>query len=229
MDRSTQKSRYGLVASYYDFLGRIWTGGNIRKSKLWQLRFLKHGDRVLFAGVGTGEEVVQAAQIGVHVVIIDISNQMLCIARNKLIKAGIENVVIIHGDILDHYCPSAYDAVVANYLLDVFEPSTMQIVLIHLMRQVKQDGHFLVAGFAPASGSMVQKLLTKLHYGIPSLIFYLFLGNAMHKIYDYLPLLVQHGFMIHDRRYFFLFGKYIRSTYSICAVRRCFDDELIIP
>lgn len=215
----TQKSKYGRIACIYDFLGQVWTFGKIKQSKIWHAQFLKKGDRVLFAGCGTGEEALTAAKGGVHLVLIDHSEEMISLARNKFRSHGVENFEFIHGNIMDHEAEQAYDMVVANYIFDVFDPATMEEVLKHLTTQVKEDGLLSVSGFAPVKGWGVDRWIVEFFHGIPILIFSLFLGNALHKIYDYEPLLDRLGFNVTARQNFYLLKNKFPVTHSILALK----------
>lgn len=214
---STGASHYGLVSGIYDILGRFWTRGNIRKSKLWQIQFMKPGDYVLFAGSGTSEEVVYASKSGVNAVIIDLSEKMLSIARSKLAAEGIHDVVFIRGDICDHFSTSQYDVIVANYFLDVFDPSTMKEVLHHLKALLKFEGCLLIAGFTPVKGSKFNRWLAEIHHGIPLFVFHLLAGNALHQIYDYKPSLEELGFEVESSLDFRLFSAFDFGVHAICA------------
>jgi ubiquinone/menaquinone biosynthesis C-methylase UbiE len=215
---ATKKSTYDTVAPVYDILGEIWTCGNIRKSKHWQLRFLKANDTVLFAGAGSGDEALHAALQGVHVVIIDISSKMLSRAKHKFLKAGVHNAQFIYGDVMDHDLPLHYDAVVANYFLDVFDPATMQAVIQHLKTLLKTNGAFLISGFAAVEGSVIKRITANFFHHVPLIIFHLIAGNALHRVYDYTEPLKELGFVVKEQQYFSIIKNYFPITHSLYAL-----------
>ena len=58
---------YGEVASFYEELADLYSRGRIAASKRSQLVHLAPGDRVLYVGVGRGEDALEAARKGVRV------------------------------------------------------------------------------------------------------------------------------------------------------------------
>ena len=55
---------YGLVSGFYDELAAFYSRGRIGATKQSQLQYLKPADRVLYPGVGRGEDAIQAARGG---------------------------------------------------------------------------------------------------------------------------------------------------------------------
>lgn len=214
---STNASRYGMVAGIYDKLGQFWTRGSIGKSKHWQLQFVKPGDRVLFAGSGTSEEASHAFKLGAKIVIIDLSERMLSLARARFEWQGIDEVQFICADILEHTPKTKYDVIVANYFLDVFNYSDMKKVLRHLAGLLSVNGCLLIAGFTPPKGSLFSRLIAEIHHGIPLLFFYVFAGNALHRIYDYKAHLEELNFYIEERADFPIFRGLPFGVHAICA------------
>ena len=214
---STNSSRYGMVSSIYDRLGDFWTRGKIRESKLWHLQFLSSEDRVLFVGSGTSEDAILASKIGAEVVVIEISDKMLSQTRNRLLAEGITEIELIKDDILNHSKLSDYDVIVANYFLDVFNFPTMQAIMLHFTRLLKRNGLLYIAGFKPPSGGILKRVLAEIHHGIPIFIFHLFLGNALHKIYDYRATLNSLNFTIEKRVDLPIFKKCDFGVHAICA------------
>ncbi|MCA9259928.1 MAG: hypothetical protein KDA61_12040, partial [Planctomycetales bacterium] len=68
---------YNLIAGVYEFGARIYSLGLIPQSKALQLPYLHSGDRVLYAGVGPGEDALAAAERGVRLTCLDRSAGML--------------------------------------------------------------------------------------------------------------------------------------------------------
>ena len=79
---------YDLVARVYDSLGMIYSGGQIHAAKNSQLDEMQAGDKVLYVGVGPGEDAVLAAQHGARVTCIDLSSQMLRQAETRMERHG---------------------------------------------------------------------------------------------------------------------------------------------
>jgi SAM-dependent methyltransferase len=81
---------------------------------------LRPGERVLDLGTGTGSAAIRAASVGSggEVTAVDISPQMLAIARERARAAGLSNVVFLDGRAEQIPAPAAaFDAVLASLSL----------------------------------------------------------------------------------------------------------------
>ena len=58
----SDRTNYSSVARLYDALGYLYSGGQISAAKAAQIRYISAGDRVLYAGVGGGEDALLAAR-----------------------------------------------------------------------------------------------------------------------------------------------------------------------
>jgi 2-polyprenyl-3-methyl-5-hydroxy-6-metoxy-1,4-benzoquinol methylase len=64
---------YDRLSSLYDALSHLYSGGKIRALKTAQRAQMRAGDKILYAGVGTGEEAASMARSNVEVTILDTS------------------------------------------------------------------------------------------------------------------------------------------------------------
>ena len=105
-------------------------------------RFLKESDRVLDYGCGTGTAACQFSTLVKEVQAIDISSNMIEIAREKAAVANIENVSFEQGDIFDSkYSNKTFDVILAfNMLHTVPNP---QDVILRVKELLKPDGLFI--------------------------------------------------------------------------------------
>jgi len=201
MTRPMRDLRYGRFAAVYDLFGTVWTGGRIRASKLSQIEEIKTGDRVLYAGSGTGEDALAAAQKGAHVVIVELAPQMLRRTRQRF-EDAMMTAEFICADAGQHFSPDGYDVVVANFFLNVFEPEAMERMARHLAGLVNRGGKMLIADFAPPSGGFLSRWGAQLHHGLPMLFFAATANQPLHHIYDYQTVLTTAGLRTQRVRYF---------------------------
>ena len=183
---------YGLVAFCYDELAELYSLGAIRRSKAHHLRKLSSGDRVLYAGVGRGADALAAARLGVQVTALDLSPRMLSRLRRKRDEEGLE-LAIEEGDVAKHVPDTPYDAVVANYFVNLFAPREAAAMLEHLHRLVRPGGRLWFADFAPASGGRLGRGLTSAYYMPLNRAAWLLGFCARHPIPDYPTLLATVG------------------------------------
>jgi ubiquinone/menaquinone biosynthesis C-methylase UbiE len=174
--------RYRGIAPFYDPLAWLYSGGQIGALKRAQTERLVPGWRVLYAGGGGGVELEAAVARGVNVTWLDRSPEMLAIARRR---PGASAARFVDEDILSHAPGSVYDAIVANFFLNVFSPEDVFRVLRHLSSLLVPGGVLIVGDFAPASKNPLGLLLQWAYYLVPLVFFWLATGNAFHGLYDY--------------------------------------------
>ena len=136
---------YSSVANLYDSLGHLYSGGQIAATKASQINHISTGDRVLYAGVGGGEDARLAAKAGAKVTVVDLSQAMLDRAIVGFERAGVrDDIEVICGDIMEHARHGYYDVVVANFFLNVFDTELMPQVMKHLALQLRDGGTFMI-------------------------------------------------------------------------------------
>jgi ubiquinone/menaquinone biosynthesis C-methylase UbiE len=117
-----------------------------------RLLALKRTDTVLDAGTGTGRILeLLASHIG-RGVGIDVSPEMLAIARERLTKAGAAHCQVRRGDV--YHLPfqaangsAGFDAVIFHQVLHFLDDP--QAALREAIRVMKPGGRILIADFAP--------------------------------------------------------------------------------
>ena len=196
---------YGSVAWCYDEIAAVYSLGRIRKAKLAHLVEVEPGDRVLYAGVGRGEEAVEAARRGARVTALDCAPAMLRRLERRLASEGLK-AELVEADLLR--CPPlrhGYDHVVAHFFLNVFSPERMREALSRLAGLVCAEGRLVIADFGPRSRSA--------YYRPVSIAAWLLALAALHPIYDYRLELETLGFRLSRQDAFGAFD-------SLSAVRR---------
>jgi demethylmenaquinone methyltransferase/2-methoxy-6-polyprenyl-1,4-benzoquinol methylase len=183
---STTNNHYGRTAWFYEQAAHLYSGGQILASKRWQLNYINEGDKVLYAGAGSGEDVILAAQKGAQVTVVELAPEMIKKLAKKLEKQGLtESVELICGDAFTHDRLDYYDIVAANYFLNVFSEPLMTKMLKHLSQLMLTNGKLMIADFAPLKGNLIQRALQKIYYLCAVSAFHLIANNPFHPIYHY--------------------------------------------
>lgn len=197
---------YGPVAGFYDWLAAFYSRGRIGATKREHLAAIKGGERVLYAGVGRGEEALLAARLGARVSGIDIAPEMLERLSVRLAQENLE-IELICGDVSIHDPVELYDVVVANYFLNLFDVARAREMLGHLAEFVGPDGALVLTDFALPQGGWVARAITEIYYRPVNWIAWALGLCALHPILDYARLLEPIGFRIEsERRLPVLFG-----------------------
>ena len=119
---------YGRVAWCYEKIAATWSLGAIARTKATQIGLLSAGDRVLYAGVGAGEDAVLAAERGAKLTCVDVSPLMLRRLARRLGQRGLE-AELVATDILAFDPDARYEVVVANFVLNLYREPTVERVL----------------------------------------------------------------------------------------------------
>jgi len=211
---------YDGVAGLYDELAELYSLGRIRRSKEAQLASIQKGDRVLYAGVGRGSDALLAARFGARVTAVDLSTRMLARFERRLAREGLE-AELIEGDVADHRPVTEYDAVVANYFLNLFDVPRARAMIRHLGGLVRRGGSLMLADFARASGGRVARALTSAYYRPVNGLAWSLGFCALHPILDYARLIEPLGFRIRsERRFPVLLG--VNPAYVSIVAERVF-------
>ncbi len=198
---------YGSIAAIYDGLAALYSLGRIAASKSFQVDAVETGDRILYAGVGRGEDALEAVRRGARVTAVDLSEVMLGRLANRLDQESLDGELVC-GDVAKHVPAETYDVVVANYFLNLFEVDRAQEMLERLAGHVRPGGSLWLTDFARPEGGFLARLICELHYRPANWIAWALGFCALHPILDYAPMIERAGLRIHaERRLPILFGR----------------------
>jgi ubiquinone/menaquinone biosynthesis C-methylase UbiE len=128
------------AAAYFDRLApgydAVWTNsrsGRLQREAVWRHLdpLIRRGDRVLDIGCGTGEDALHLARLGALVLALDVSPEMVRVARGKGVDARVLPIEGIHA------LAVAFDLVLSNFggLNCVRDLSTLRETLARLVRR----------------------------------------------------------------------------------------------
>jgi ubiquinone/menaquinone biosynthesis C-methylase UbiE len=197
---------YGSVAWCYEQIAASYSGGAIPAAKASQMSELARGDRVLYVGVGCGEDALLAARRGVELACLDVSDRMLARCEDRLRTEGLR--AELHCESLfDHDRRAAYDVVAANFVLNVFPQALMRTALAQIATFLRPGGRLLIADFAPADGAGLDPLLARAYYRPVNLAAWMLRLCSLHPLYDYAADLQGAGLGLVRRERFRVFGR----------------------
>jgi ubiquinone/menaquinone biosynthesis C-methylase UbiE len=129
----------------------IETAGKNLTNRLIELAGIKQGSKVLDIATGIGEPSITAAQLvgkNGHVLAIDISPQMLAVAKERSISLGLQDLVDFReGDAETTNLPSStFDAALCRFGL-MFLPNVVA-GLLNIHKSLVNDGRFAAAVWA---------------------------------------------------------------------------------
>ena len=195
---------YDQLVRVYDLLARCWSGGAILTARLWCAERVSAGERVLVVGPGTGIDAASMAKRGANLLLIDHSLRMLQKSANRCPSHTSETPQQIHGDFRTQKDLEIQDSVVVPFFLNVFSSEEALQVMHQLRTLIDQHGRILISDFSPPPKNWISRLAMEVWHAIPMSFFYLFTGNAWHRVHDIPQLAAQSGLEIIARKRFSL-------------------------
>ena len=108
---------------------------------------------LLDIGTGTGRILKLLGNSATTAVGVDISPNMLTVARSELHAAGLDNVMVRQADMYAlPFAAAAFDTVTVDQVL--FQAERPQEVLIEAARLLREDGQLLIVDFARPAGKL---------------------------------------------------------------------------
>ncbi len=152
--RDEARSSYDKMSGSYDWLA----GFSEKKYKEMGLQTLdcQVEEWVLEVGCGTGQCLValgEAVGRNGRVFGVDLSPGMLDVARSRLLKAGLEDLVdLTLGDATEmSYSDNSFDALFSSFTLELFDTPEIPVVLTECHRVLKPGGKLCIVSMAKKS------------------------------------------------------------------------------
>jgi len=130
---------FDQIASRYDALWTKSPAGRLQREAVWRHvdPLIRRGDRVLDIGCGTGEDALHLAGLGAQVLALDVSPEMVRVARGKGVNARVLPIEGIHA------LAVAFDLVLSNF--GGFNcVGDLSAIGLTLARLVRPEGHLAV-------------------------------------------------------------------------------------
>ncbi len=146
----------------YDLGIRLLTLGHVDRAYDRLVNHIGDGQQVLDIGCGTGALTVRAGRQGATVKGIDISAQMLEIARRRVFEAGLEETVeLVETGVaeLDDEAAEHYDVVTSGLCFSELSDEELAYTLSQVTRVLRPGGLLLVADEIRPSGPLRRAVL----------------------------------------------------------------------
>ena len=182
------RSLFDSIAYRYDFLNHTLSSG---LDILWRRRAVRllqqvHPRRILDVATGTADLAIEAAWLNPERVIgVDISTKMLEIARVKIMKKNLEDIITLESGEAEHlrFEPGLFDVVMTAFGARNFE--NLELGLHEFHRVLRIGGTVMILEFSKPSRSPVKQF-----YQFYSQYLLPLLGGLISRnrsAYEYLP------------------------------------------
>jgi len=196
---------YDRAAFIYESLAHVYSLGGIRKSKLHGVAQMEPGEKVIFLGIGSGEEAILAAKKGADVTCVDISQGMLDTVQRKLTAESLTaNLICQDALTLEEF--GEYDVCAANYFLNVFLEDDMEKFLQHSAKLVRPGGKFLIADVAIPQGNWLNRTFNYCYLKWAMILSWSVGLVPLHENYDYVAYFPEAGLEFQSAKKYRLLG-----------------------
>lgn len=205
---------FDSIAWIYDGLAGLVFGRSIRDAQSHFLQEIRDARRILILGGGTGWLLAHLLKINPHCEVwyIEASGKMLASTKRKITSMSDESVHLIHGTEKSIPDDIKYDAVIANFFLDMFSPFDLQIVIDKLIGSVTPGGKLLISDFR-VNRIVWQRFLLWCMYRF----FRAFCGIQARNLSDWHRLVILSGWREVASKHFY--GDFIQSSlYELAKV-----------
>jgi len=192
----------------YDWGINLLTGGQADKIKENIVtNFVQPGMAILDVGCGTGDLAVRAAQAGAFVTGVDISEDMLAFARERVKKNGLESKVVLHHagvvEIDALFDENSFDLITFTLVISELYAEERERTLRELYTILKPAGTLLVAGEVRPKHVLKRALYCALRFPL-ALITYLISQTGTNPVRNVGDEMRKAGFEITEKRFSFL-------------------------
>jgi ubiquinone/menaquinone biosynthesis C-methylase UbiE len=172
-NQNETRNNYDRLSRWYDFL----SGSSERPARMRGLQMLdvQTGECVLEIGCGTGESLsVLGACVGStgEVFGLDLSAGMLGVAKGKLRKSGLSNVICLQGDGLHlPFADKSLNAIFMSFTLELLPETEISFALHECKRVLRDNGRIgVVSLLQKEAPNWMERLYTWSHRRYPHVI-----------------------------------------------------------
>lgn len=157
---------YKIIAKIYDLLDVVYFSDYNRSPRKVVYEAVKEKDKVLDICTGTAENAIHIAKNkpNTKVAGIDISKDMLKIAKNKVKRKGIANIKIGYMDAVKlQFRNETFDKVMISLVLHEVEESMAKQMILEAKRVLKKDGRIIITEWEPAKSGWRKIVFLPVH------------------------------------------------------------------
>ena len=164
------KRKYRRMAPFYDLLEVAFAcRPALDPRRVLASKIPDAGLAILDLCCGTGNGVLALSRSSNRIVGIDVSADMLAVARRKIRRRKIENLTIEEMDAARlRFADEHFDVVTTSFAMHEFEPAAMGEVLAEAQRVLKRGGTLYIVDYARPAGRVGQVVFSfYLHLAYP--------------------------------------------------------------
>ena len=160
------KMFYKVLAGIYDLLDVIYFRVEANSPRKSVLEKIKKREKVLDLCTGTATNALSIARRrpDTKVVGIDLSKDMLRVAKDKLRQSGLKNVRIYQMDATDmKFKTGCFDKILISLVLHEMEEELAARIVMEAKRVLKDDGEIIITEWEPSNQLSKRILFMPIH------------------------------------------------------------------
>lgn len=158
---------YKLISKVYDLLDVIYFRDYEKSPRKVVLESIAEQDRILdlCTGTATSSINIAKAKTSVEIIGIDLSNDMLKVAKNKVKRAGISNLKLYQMDATQlNFKSHSFDKVLISLILHELNEELAAKIIREAKRVLKDNGEIIITEWEPSQQLSKKILFAPLHY-----------------------------------------------------------------
>lgn len=158
---------YKIIANVYDLLDIVYFRNYENSPRKAVLETIYDNEKILDLCTGTATSVIAVAKnkTKVQIIGIDLSDNMLKVAKSKVKEAGLKNVRLYKMDATKlKFKDNCFDKILISLVLHELDEELADKVIMEAKRVLKDDGEIIIAEWETSKQFLKKLLFMPIHY-----------------------------------------------------------------
>ena len=158
---------YKMISKVYDLLDVIYFSNYEKSPRKVVLESIDEQDKILDLCTGTATSAINIAKAktNIKIVGVDLSKDMLKVAKDKVKRAGIRNIKLYQMDATQlKFKSNSFDKVLLSLILHELDEELADKIIMEAKRVLKDNGEIIITEWEPSQQLSKKILFAPLHY-----------------------------------------------------------------
>ena len=158
---------YKIIAKFYDLLDVIYFRDYENSPRKAVLDRISGDEKILDLCTGTATNAISIAKVktNVQIIGIDLSDNMLKVAKNKVEKAGLKSIKLYQMDATElKFNNNCFDKILLSLVLHELNEELAGKVIMEAKRVLKDDGEIIITEWETSQQFLKRLLFMPIHY-----------------------------------------------------------------
>ena len=158
---------YKMISKVYDLLDVIYFSNYEKSPRKVVLESIDEQDKILDLCTGTATSAINIAKAktNIKIVGVDLSKDMLKVAKDKVKRAGIRNIKLYQMNATQlKFKSNSFDKVLLSLILHELDEELADKIIMEAKRVLKDNGEIIITEWEPSEQLSKKILFAPLHY-----------------------------------------------------------------